>query len=113
YSINKPNSLLQGLGTKHHSIMELDTSLDQWLDTVPNHLRWDLSWYHSDEFFVFYKQSANLYAMYYHIQVLVHCPFIPRPGNGPLTYTSLPICTHAARSCSQVLQALCRKCDAG
>ncbi|KAF8576941.1 hypothetical protein K439DRAFT_1622488 [Ramaria rubella] len=103
----------QGLGTKHCSIIELDTSLDQWLDTVPNHLRWDLSWDHSDEFFVFFQQSATLYATYYHIQVLVHRPFIPRPGTPPLTYPSLAICTNAARSCSQVLQALCRKCDAG
>ncbi|KAF8577968.1 hypothetical protein K439DRAFT_1531051, partial [Ramaria rubella] len=79
YSINRPKSLL-GLGTKHCSIIELDTSLDQWLDTVPNHLRWDLSWDHSDEFFVFFQQSATLYATYYHIQVLVHHPFIPRPG---------------------------------
>lgn len=77
-------------------------------------VRWDLRWDPSKEFSVFFQQSAILYATYYHIQILVHRPFIPRPGKpAPLSFPSLAICTNAAKSCSQVLQAHRRKCDAG
>jgi len=63
---------------------------------------------------VFFQQSAILYATYYYIQILVHRPFIPRPGKpAPLTYPSLAICTNAARSCSQVLEEYLNNCDVG
>lgn len=135
YSINKSKILLGFAGEKdwaQNTVVELDTSLNQWLETVPEHrmwltmlslslltndafvVRWDLRWDPSKEFSVFFQQSAILYATYYHIQILVHRPFIPRPGKpAPLTFPSLAICTNAARSCSQVLQAYRRKCDAG
>jgi hypothetical protein len=52
----------------------------------------------------FFKLSACLYANYYHLQILVHRPFIPTPGKpSPLSYPSLAICTNAARSCSHVV----------
>ena len=42
--------------------------------------------------------------MYYHIQILIHRPFIPSPRKpSPLTFPSLAICTNAARSCSHVV----------
>ena len=63
---------------------------------------------------VFFQQASILYATYYYIQILVHRPFIPRPGKpAPLTYPSLAICTNAARSCSQVLEAYLTDCDVG
>ncbi|KAF8518234.1 fungal-specific transcription factor domain-containing protein [Gautieria morchelliformis] len=117
YSINKSKILLGFAGEKdwaQNTVVELDTALNQWLETVPEHLRWDLRWDPSNEFSVFFQQSAILYATYYHIQILVHRPFIPRPGKpAPLSFPSLAICTNAARSCSQVLQAHRSKCDPG
>lgn len=56
-----------------------------------------------------FNQSATLYATYYHLQILIHRPFIPSPRKpSPLTFPSLAICTNAARSCSHVGDA-CRR----
>src|ERR1700722_7831357 len=53
---------------------------------------------------VFFSQSVALYASYYHLQILIHRPFIPLPRNpSPLSFPSLAICTNAARSCSHVV----------
>src|ERR1700722_1589719 len=53
---------------------------------------------------VFFSQSVALYASYYHLQILIHRPFIPTPRNpSPLSFPSLAICTNAARSCSHVV----------
>lgn len=62
-------------------------------------MRWDPH----RENFLYFNQSATLYAFYYHIQILIHRPFIPsRSKPSPLTFPSLAICTNAARSCSHV-----------
>ena len=56
-----------------------------------------------------FNQSATLYATYYHLQILIHRPFIPSPRKpSPLAFPSLAICTNAARSCSHVVDA-CRR----
>ena len=53
----------------------------------------------------FFNQSASCYALYYHIQILIHRPFIPSPNKpSPLSFPSLAICTNAARSCSHVAE---------
>lgn len=42
--------------------------------------------------------------MYYHLQILVHRPFIPSPRRpSPLSFPSLAICTNAARSLSHIV----------
>jgi hypothetical protein len=52
----------------------------------------------------FFRQSAILYANYYHLQILVHRPFIPSPRKpSALSFPSLAICTNAARSCSHLV----------
>lgn len=62
-------------------------------------VRWDPN--REDD--TFFNQSASLYCFYYHIQILVHRPFIPSPRRPvPLPFPSLAICTNAARSCSHV-----------
>lgn len=62
-------------------------------------MRWDP---HRKDFLHF-SQSAALYAAYYHVQILIHRPFIPSPRKpSPLTFPSLAICTNAARLCSHV-----------
>jgi hypothetical protein len=52
----------------------------------------------------FFNQSVFIYAAYYHIQIIIHRPFIALPSKpSPLSFPSLAICTNAARSCSHVV----------
>ncbi|PPQ77624.1 hypothetical protein CVT25_011235 [Psilocybe cyanescens] len=102
YSINKSKILLGFVGQQweQHIVAELDSALNKWVDSVPDHLRWDPN--REDE--KFFNQSVTLYAAYYHIQILIHRPFIPSPSKpSPLSFPSLAICTNAARSCTHVM----------
>ncbi|KAK1235053.1 Gypsy retrotransposon integrase-like protein 1 [Marasmius sp. AFHP31] len=101
YSINKSRVLLGFVGPQWEQriVTELDSALNKWVDTVPEHLRWDPSRDND----VFFKQSAELYTEYYLLQVLIHRHFIPSPKKpSPLSFPSLAICTNAARSCSHI-----------
>ncbi|TFK49793.1 hypothetical protein OE88DRAFT_1755750 [Heliocybe sulcata] len=105
YSINKSKVLLGFVGQQweQHIVAELDSALNKWIDSVPEHLRWDPN--REDE--IFFQQSAMLYCNYYHLQILVHRPFIPLPRKpSPLSFPSLAICTNAARSLSHVVDIL-------
>ncbi|KAF7360750.1 Fungal-trans domain-containing protein [Mycena venus] len=90
-------------------IVELDSELNKWVDTVPEHLRWDP---HQQKP-IFLDQSATLWSMYYHAQILLHRPFIPAPGKEEVSYrthfASLAICANAARSCGHVLDVHARR----
>ncbi|OBZ66208.1 hypothetical protein A0H81_13860 [Grifola frondosa] len=102
YSINKSKALLGFVGQQweQHIVAELDSALNKWVDSVPDHLRWDPN----RENILFLNQSAHLYASYYQLQISVHRPFIPSPRKpSPLSFPSLAICTNAARSCTHVL----------
>ncbi|KAH6913531.1 fungal-specific transcription factor domain-containing protein [Coprinopsis sp. MPI-PUGE-AT-0042] len=102
YSINKSKILLGFIGPKweQHIVAELDSALNKWIDSIPYHLRWDPF----REAEMFFNQSATLYCTLYHIQILIHRPFIPSPNNpSPLSFPSLAICTNAARSCSHII----------
>ncbi|TCD69092.1 hypothetical protein EIP91_008734 [Steccherinum ochraceum] len=102
YSINKSKTLLGLVGKQweQHIVAELDSALNKWIDSVPDHLRWDPH----RENLLFLNQSAHLYAHYYQLQIAVHRPFIPSPRKpSPLSFPSLAICTNAARSCIHVL----------
>ncbi|EKM58711.1 uncharacterized protein PHACADRAFT_253202 [Phanerochaete carnosa HHB-10118-sp] len=102
YSINKSKVMLGFVGPQweQHIVAELDSALNKWIDSVPNHLRWDPNLEDKE----FFTQSAFLYAAYYHLQIAVHRPFIPSPRKpSALSFPSLAICTNAARSCIHVL----------
>lgn len=120
YSINKSKALLGFVGQQweQHIVAELDSALNKWVDSVPDHctfsstllfptlilsttiVRWDP---HREDP-IFFRQSAILYANYYHLQILVHRPFIPSPKKpSSLSFPSLAICTNAARSCSHLV----------
>ncbi|TFK27934.1 hypothetical protein FA15DRAFT_653244 [Coprinopsis marcescibilis] len=102
YSINKSKILLGFVGQQweQHIVSELDSALNKWVDSVPDHLRWDPTRENKE----YFKQSVVLYTSYYHIQILIHRPFIPTPNKpSPLSFPSLAICTNAARSCSHVV----------
>ncbi|TFY62801.1 hypothetical protein EVJ58_g3648 [Rhodofomes roseus] len=108
YSINKSKALLGFVGQQweQHIVAELDSALNKWIDSVPDHLRWDPN----REDVTFLNQSANLYASYYQLQISVHRPFIPSPRKpSPLSFPSLAICTNAARSCTHVMDVQCRR----
>ncbi|SNX81420.1 related to transcriptional activator acu-15 [Melanopsichium pennsylvanicum] len=87
-------------------VTEIDSALNNWLDTVPSHLRYDPH-ETNDEWLM---QSSLLYSKYYNCQLLVHRPFIPvkksANENSILNFPSLAICTNAARSISHLLQSL-------
>ncbi|KAJ7810544.1 fungal-specific transcription factor domain-containing protein [Mycena olivaceomarginata] len=84
-------------------VVELDSALNEWVDTIPEHLRWNphqenqifhvLSWYFSAP------------------QILMHRPFIPAPGKESvkMNFPSLAICANAARSCGHVLDVQARR----
>lgn len=56
---------------------------------------------------VFFTQSTSLYALLYHIQILIHHPFVPTPKrpNPNTSFPSQQICVNAARSCAHVVDA--------
>jgi hypothetical protein len=97
-------------------VAELDSSLNKWIDSVPDHrtrptppgslsltypllVRWDPN----RENLLFFNQSATLFTNYYFVQILIHRPFISPPSKpSSMTFPSLAICTNAARSCCHV-----------
>jgi hypothetical protein len=81
-------------------VSELDSALNKWVDSVPDHLRWDPKREDDNDF----HQSASLYAAYYQLQIAIHRPFIPNRGkHQSKALPALVICTNAARSCSHVV----------
>ncbi|KAJ8077247.1 Gypsy retrotransposon integrase-like protein 1 [Marasmius tenuissimus] len=99
YSIKKSKMMLGLVGNQWEQriIQELDSSLNNWINSIPEHLRWDPS--RTER--VFLNQSAFLQVNYYNVQIQTHRPFIMKQS--PLMLPSLAICTNAARSCINVL----------
>ncbi|TFK88853.1 hypothetical protein K466DRAFT_53611 [Polyporus arcularius HHB13444] len=107
YSINKTKPPVgQDSQWEERMVAELDSSLNNWLDSLPAHLRWNPS--QADTLFL--AQSATLHANYYHTQIAVHRPFMSGSRlHSPLSLPSVIICTNAARSCIQVLDVLYKR----
>ncbi|EKM58699.1 uncharacterized protein PHACADRAFT_253186 [Phanerochaete carnosa HHB-10118-sp] len=81
-------------------VAELDSELNQWVDSIPEHLIYDPS----REDVPFAGQSASLHASYHSLRIFIHRPFIMTPQRRvPLPFPSLEICTNAARLCIQAL----------
>ncbi|KAI0779911.1 fungal-specific transcription factor domain-containing protein [Fomes fomentarius] len=102
YSINKSKLTLGYFGPEWEQriVAELDSAMNKWIDTVPEHLRWDPD--RKDSLWM--DMSATLYANYYMLQICIHRPFIPSPRKTPrIALPSWTICTNAARSCTHVL----------
>ncbi|KAJ7578350.1 fungal-specific transcription factor domain-containing protein [Mycena floridula] len=84
----------------------LDSAINHWIENIPNHLRWNPDEQDLD----FSSQSLQLYTCLYHLQILVHRPFLPAPGNeATSSAASLAICTNAARSCSHIVDIYYRR----
>ncbi|KAJ6492212.1 fungal-specific transcription factor domain-containing protein [Mycena sanguinolenta] len=84
-------------------VMEFDSALNTWRDSVPAHLCWNPGRDSEDSFF---DQSAALWCNYYLTQILIHRPFIHKtPSSSALKgFPSLTICNTAARACSHVAE---------
>ncbi|KAG6849642.1 hypothetical protein H0H93_006646 [Arthromyces matolae] len=65
YSVKRNVSGQQTTYTDQKIIMEIDSKLNDWMDSVPDHLRWDPTSKNK----IFLQQSATLYATYYHITI--------------------------------------------
>ncbi|TFK88611.1 hypothetical protein K466DRAFT_662196 [Polyporus arcularius HHB13444] len=106
YTINKSKLLLGFVGTewKQNIVAEIDSALNKWRDSVPEHrkLRWDPRV--ADP--IFFKQSAFLYTNFYQIQIFIHRQFIPSPRHPRPSHQlpSLMICVSAARACMEVVK---------
>ncbi|KAJ7175362.1 fungal-specific transcription factor domain-containing protein [Mycena filopes] len=81
---------------EQRTIAELDSAINNFVDSIPPHLRWN-----SDDppEGAFFDQSATLHITYHLVQITVHRPFIHR--SSPLAAPSLSICTRAARTIIQ------------
>ncbi|KAF8992795.1 fungal-specific transcription factor domain-containing protein [Cyathus striatus] len=90
-------------------VTELDSAMNNWANSLPNHLRWDPN-IADDRFF---KLSGSLISIYYYVQILIHRPHIREKGHpSPHSFPSLAICTNAARSCALVLDHQMKRCGA-
>ena len=108
-----------GRGWEHQIVTELDSALNEWHNSIPDHCEFQniilkplrfsdraknpVRWDPRQENTEFLHQSAVLYANYYHLQIFVHRPFVsssPRPSH--LSFPSLAICMNAARSCARL-----------
>ncbi|KAJ6492202.1 fungal-specific transcription factor domain-containing protein [Mycena sanguinolenta] len=87
------------------AIAELDSTLNNWRDQLPDHLRWDPM----REDPVFFDQSAAIHAAYFDLQITIHRPFIPMLRRAPTGVPSLILCTSAARGCANVMNVQRRR----
>ncbi|KZV66805.1 hypothetical protein PENSPDRAFT_77534 [Peniophora sp. CONT] len=92
----------QGEEWMTRTVAHLDSLLNSWTNSVPDHLRWDPK--RVDD--VFFSQSAQLHLQYRSVQIMIHRPFIASRGLKPLPALSLAICTNAARSIARLAGAL-------
>ncbi|KAJ7830660.1 fungal-specific transcription factor domain-containing protein [Mycena olivaceomarginata] len=101
YSLNKVRVFFSvNDAWEESAVAELDSSLNLWRDRIADHLRWDPA--RQDQ--VFFDQSVALHCAYYHLQILIHRPFIPMiRKSAPTGLPSLAICTSAARTCANIV----------
>ncbi|KAJ6594114.1 fungal-specific transcription factor domain-containing protein [Mycena capillaripes] len=97
YASNKSRMLMGLVGTdwEQRAVAELDSAMNEFLGSLPDHLRWD-----PNRTGIFFDQSAVLHAMFYNLQITIHRPYIHKPTI--LALPSLAICTSAARSAIHV-----------
>jgi len=75
------------------TVAEFDSAMNDFLDSIPPHLRWDPE---SPPQGTFFDQSAILHMTYNYILISIHRPYIQKPAI--LGAPSLSICASAARA---------------
>ncbi|KAF8580276.1 hypothetical protein K439DRAFT_1393877 [Ramaria rubella] len=118
YPISKSKSIFRLVGPtwEQDMVAALDSSLNNWVENIPEHLRWNPTLTTDD---LTFTQSALLHSTYNYVQIIVHRPYItpsrsraresPSSPLAKLAFPSLAICTNAARSCSHILDACLRR----
>ncbi|KAJ7643593.1 fungal-specific transcription factor domain-containing protein [Roridomyces roridus] len=86
------------LEQQQEAVVELDSLMNDFLESIPAHLRWD-----ANKQGVFFDQSTVLHSTYYWIQIIIHKPHILKQS--PNVEPSLFICYTAARSALGVVEA--------
>ena len=119
------------LGLVGHSwgkriVSEIDSALNKWVDTIPDHrapfnpflyscpslIALSVQWNPHQENPLFFNQSALLNSVYYLVQIYAHRPFIlSQNATSPLSSPSLCICTAAARASSHIMDIRIGKGD--
>ncbi|KAI0028750.1 fungal-specific transcription factor domain-containing protein [Vararia minispora EC-137] len=101
YASAKTKALYHFTGPEweQRTLASFDSVLNNWADSVPDYLKWDPG--RDDE--QFFWQSAHLFGYYYHLQMILHRPFITSSKQNTFYFPSLAICVNAARSCSHIL----------
>ncbi|KAF8136834.1 fungal-specific transcription factor domain-containing protein [Mycena galopus ATCC 62051] len=99
YSLSKmPKLFSSNEDWDEHAVPELDSALNNWLEQIPHHLRWDPT--RKDP--VFFAQSVSLQCWFHSLRILIHRPLFMRKSS-PTGLPSLVICTYAARTCANIL----------
>ncbi|KAL0576125.1 Gypsy retrotransposon integrase-like protein 1 [Marasmius crinis-equi] len=91
------------------AIKEFDRALEEWIDNIPDHLRWNPHMHKENK--LYFNQSCALHVNYYWVQIQVHRSFIrgQAPRDKAMAFSSLAICANAARSCSHVMELQARE----
>jgi hypothetical protein len=106
YAISKSKISRGFVGRKWDALVvaDIDKSLNKWLESVPDHLRYNPNESNIDVL----MQSSKVYVQYYHTQTLIHRPFIQsdKMESNELTFKSLAIVSNAARSAIHIIYNL-------
>ncbi|KAJ2915983.1 hypothetical protein MD484_g4431, partial [Candolleomyces efflorescens] len=107
FSVRRPDPPpgVSGIDWNRITLANLDSALNSWADSVPQHLRWEPDRLDG----TFLNQSAKLWTTYYATQILAHRAFVTCPYQKSLALTSLAICTSAARACIRIMAVQSRK----
>ncbi|KAF7345263.1 Fungal-trans domain-containing protein [Mycena sanguinolenta] len=95
YGSKKSKILLgwDGPEWEQRAVAELDSAMNDFIDTIPQHLRWDPE---NPPQGTFFDQAAILHITYNHILIAIHRPYIQKTtAQGA---PSLSICARAARA---------------
>ncbi|KAF9646992.1 hypothetical protein BDM02DRAFT_2831037 [Thelephora ganbajun] len=106
YSTKKSRVVLGYVGKRWEQriLATLDSALNKWMDTVPEHLRWGSKSLQQNRTYLI--QSAFLWCQFYEIQLHIHRMFALRdPPDPELTASSTIICKSAAKQCIGIIES--------
>ncbi|KZV61667.1 hypothetical protein PENSPDRAFT_618889 [Peniophora sp. CONT] len=95
----------QGQDWNTRTTAHLDSLLNNWENSVPDHLRWDSNRAND----LFFCQSAHLYVQYHEIRIMVHRQSLVGLQPTPMLSSALTICMNSARSLVRLMCALLRR----
>ncbi|KAJ4481097.1 fungal-specific transcription factor domain-containing protein [Lentinula aciculospora] len=84
-------------------VIKHDSALNEWLDSLPEHLRWDPHRVNA----VFFSQTVVLHHTFYFVQMTLHKKFVMRIASleMKMSFPSLAVCANAARCTVNISQA--------